>query len=376
MNLRLRLCQRLAAYLMASFVMVVAAHAADGQDGAMRLSRGVNLSHWYAQSMQGYGEAHLAGFVSKADLRAIAGAGFNHVRLGLEPSILFASDDSASVNEPVMRRLKEAIGNILDANLAVVVDLHPSGDSKAALSTPEGSERLISQWRNLAGHLASFAPEQVFLEVLNEPEFLKGPAWWALQGRVLSAIRERARRHTVIVNGGGWSWADDLVQHKPYADANVIYTVHWYGPLLFTHQGADWSWEVAREVRNLAWPIARENAVPAADKQDRSATKFLREQIADGQFTLSWMQGQAEKLKDWQESHGRPAIYVGEFGVYAKAAPRDALENWISASRQVFERAGWGWAVWDISPSFGLAKREGNKLAFEKGTLGALGLSP
>ena len=167
------------------------------------LSRGVNLSHWFAQSHNGYGADHLARFVTSADIARIAAAGFTHVRLGVEPDALFAPSGKPALNEAVMARLLDALTMIGSRNLSVVLDMHPVGASKDRYLTDEGAGRLIDNWRLLAQRLTPVAHGQLALELLNEPEPLRDDAWWKLQERIMSAIRGVDPLRWLVVNGGG-----------------------------------------------------------------------------------------------------------------------------------------------------------------------------
>jgi aryl-phospho-beta-D-glucosidase BglC (GH1 family) len=339
------------------------------------LSRGVNLSHWFAQSFEGYGAEHLDRFVTKADIARIAAAGFTHVRLSVEPDIVFAREGAPALEEGLVARLAGAIGMIAGHRLAVVLDLHPVGAGKNRYLTPEGADRLVANWSLLARRLAGLDRGRVAFEILNEPEPLKGQAWWRLQGRIVAAIRAADTGRMLIVNGGGWSGVEDLVARTPYPGNNLVYTVHHYAPLLFTHQGADWTWDVAGRTHGLGWPLAPEEADSAsraalAQDGDRAT---LRDQIARGLFTEAALASQFADLAAWRDRHGGAALYCGEFGVYLKVAPPEARLRWLAASRAACEKHRIGWALWDNSPGFGfLTPGEGREI--DAGTLSALGL--
>jgi hypothetical protein len=98
----------------------------------------------------------------------------------------------------------------------------------------------------------------------------------------------------------------------------------------------------------------------------------LRDQIAGGDFTREAFDAPLARLAAWQEQHGGPPIYVGEFGVYAKAAPTEDRLAWIRAARETFERRGWAWALWDNTPSFGF--RQASSRALDPAMLRALGV--
>ncbi len=55
------------------------------------LRRGLNLSHWFAQarSAQGYSQEHLTAHTTASDVALIHRLGFDHVRLSVDPALLF-----------------------------------------------------------------------------------------------------------------------------------------------------------------------------------------------------------------------------------------------------------------------------------------------
>lgn len=345
----------------------------------VRLGRGVNLSHWFAQSSNGYGPQHLEGFVTLEDIGRIVHAGFDHVRLGVEPDALFAKEgDRTRFSEPVLSALRRTLDAITEQGLTVVLDLHPVGASKEPLLRKEGAETFVARWSRLSASIAADGRRRVVLEILNEPEPLGGEAWWTLQGRALVAIRGEGAANPVVVSGGNWSGIEDLVARQPYADRNLIYTVHHYAPLLFTHQATTWSWDAAAPIAGLGWPLAPEAAetAAAAATKDERARGFLRDQIRGGDFTLATMEAQFDRLTRWQAEHGGVPIYVGEFGVYAKAAPAESRLAWVRSAREAFERRGWSWALWDNTPSFGFRLDAAQGKAINPDLLRALGTKP
>lgn len=365
--------QRIAALLLLQLGMLIAAPAACvagvPQARVALLARGLNISHWFAQSHSGYGADHLKHFLSREDMTRIAAAGFRHVRIGIEPAV--------AARPEALDKLMAAVASLDAAGLAVVVDLHANDEDKRSLRSETGRSAIAGVWRALAGRLARTDPERVFLEVMNEPFPLAGAEWWRHQDALIGVIRAAAPRHTIVANAGGWSGIDDLVAMQPVSDANVVYTFHWYAPLLFTHQGATWTWPVARRVGPVEWPMpaaSSEVAGAARSARDDEASVALRHSIALGEFAADFTARQVAKVEAWRRRHGDVPVYAGEFGVYAAVAPRPAALAWIEEVRGVFERSRIGWAYWDSSPSFGLVTLTGRGRELRGDQLAALGL--
>lgn len=209
---------------------------------AARLRHGVNVTNWFRQAGDGrtYSKAQFE-TVTAQDLALIRAMGFDHVRLSVNPEPLFRPLQADRLPTEPLGYLDAAIRMILDAGLAVDLNIQPDARFKRQLSDDSFVEQFTDFWRGLARHYAALDPDRAFFEVLNEPELRDAYRWYGIEARLVGAIREAAPEHTVIVTGAHWSDDDDLVFLEPLRDANVIYAFHFYQPFLFTHQGATWS---------------------------------------------------------------------------------------------------------------------------------------
>ena len=149
-----------------------------------------------------------------------------------------------------------------------------------------------------------------------------------------------------------------------------------YHPVLFTHQGANWSWEVAAQVAGVEWPLSAAVApvVAAHSGNTEEAVKQLHYQIGEHQFEAGWLANSFGKLTEWQKKAGSVPMYVGEFGVYRPVAPTSSRLRWHKEAREAFEARGWGWAVWDYAGGFAIAQSIPPYRTLDQAMLEALGL--
>jgi endoglucanase len=365
--------------LLASLVMLMLAAPLGAQVPKARLERlgrGVNISHWYAQSMRGYGEDHLGSYFTEKDAQLIAQMGFKHVRFTLDDRVLMDRDRPDELNAENLRRFDQRLAWFKKHGLLAIVDLHPGDEYKKWITTPAGADGFVRHWRALAKDLSTTDPDWVMLEVMNEPHVVKDQAWQELQGRVIQAMRQAAPDHTIIATGGEWGSLDQLLKLRPYDDTNIVYTFHWYLPFMFTHQAAEWGWSATRPVGGLAWPLEPEQAeeVSQAVTQDPESRKQVRWAISQGTFRREWMRQQLDQVVQWQAQNGNVPVYVGEFGVYQKASPRDARLAWYRASREEFEQRGWGWSIWDYAGGFAVVQGSAGARQPDDQMVQALGL--
>ena len=106
---------------------------------------------------------------------------------------------------------------------------------------------MVDLWRQVAAHFANSPREDLFFELVNEPELSFGGTdptqaeWTAIAERLIAAIRESDSTHSIIFGDVNWYGIDQLARRTPFSDTNVIYSFHDYEPFIFTHQGASWA---------------------------------------------------------------------------------------------------------------------------------------
>jgi len=135
---------------------------------AAHLRHGVNLSAWFAQvyDPKGYTKEHFETWTTPADIALIKSAGFDHVRLSVNPQPIIDAS-SRGESEQYFGSLDAAMKMILDAGLAVELDMHPDSDFKERLKQNDFVERFADFWRTVAKRYSSYDPERVFFEILN-----------------------------------------------------------------------------------------------------------------------------------------------------------------------------------------------------------------
>jgi len=204
------------------------------------LRHGINLSAWFAQvyDPKGYTKEHFDGWNTAADIALIKSAGFDHVRLSVNPQPMMEEQRHGG-SEEMLSSLDAAMKMILDAGLAVELDMHPDSDFKARLAKEDDFvERFADFWRTVAKRYASYDSERVFFEILNEPEMRDAYRWYGVETKLAAAIRQAAPANTILAPGAKWDDDDDMIFLEPLRDSNVIYVFHFYEPHIFTHQGA------------------------------------------------------------------------------------------------------------------------------------------
>ncbi|MBZ5686579.1 MAG: glycoside hydrolase family 5 protein [Acidobacteriia bacterium] len=337
------------------------------------LQHGVNLSAWFAQvyDPKGYTKEHFESWTTSADIALIKSAGFDHVRLSVNPQpILDASHHGES--EQYFGYLDSAIKMILDAGLAVELDIHPDSDFKERLNQNDFVERFADFWRTVAKRYSSYDRERVFFEILNEPEMHDPYRWYGVETKLAAAIRQAAPANTILAPGASWDNDDDLLFLEPLRDPNVIYVFHFYEPHIFTHQGATWGAFYWHWLKDLHYPSDPKNTAEVAAIVPDAVHRLDVIRYGRDHWDASRIESEINQVADWAKQNSVPVV-CNEFGVFRHAQPSDR-NAWIRDTRASLEHHGIGWAMWDYSDSFGVAIKKDGKTVLDEETVKALGL--
>ena len=292
--------------------------------------RGVNLGGWLSQC--DYSRDRLDHFITEKDMDVIAGWGLDHIRIPMDYNVL--ENEDGTLKQEGFDRIGNAIGWAKKRKLKVVLDLHKTAGFSFDKDEGEGGffenaiyqERFFRIWEGMARTFRD--PENVAFELLNEvtdKEFI-GP-WNRIAAECIRRIRKDAP-DTLLLVGSYWNNSPDAVRDlDDPADDRVIYNIHCYDPLPFTHQGAFW--------------------VPQLDINARVSfdEAGITEQLFEDRF--------ASAIETARERG--TALYCGEYGVIENATPEDTV-RWFRTIHAVFERYEIARSVWSYRQmNFGLS---------------------
>jgi len=340
------------------------------------LRRGINLSEWFAQvyDPKGYTKEHFQAWTTADDIALIQRMGFDHVRLSVNPALMFRHGHANEIPADYLGYLDAAVKMILDHGLAVVIDIHPDGDFKANLAHEDAFvEEFADYWRALANHYAASDADRVFFEILNEPEMSDRYRWYGVESKLAAAIREGAPQHTIIAAGARWSDDDDLVFLEPLRDPNIIYNFHFYEPHVFTHQGATWSAYYFHWLRGLRYPSTVESTERAAALVPDEVDRLHVIRYGYDHWDAARIEAEVKQAGEWARRRGVPLV-CNEFGVFRDYNDPADRVAWLHDARTAFEKNGIGWTMWDYSGSFGVVVKKDGKAVPDDGVLRALGM--
>lgn len=333
--------------------------ARASSDPAYTFKKGVNISHWLSQNEGGY--TYGAPWFSESDVAWIAAQGFDHIRLPVDFRLCLAKDGSLDL--PKVKPIEDAIrwakarglGLILDAHFLPGADFNSVGGDSRVYTDPALQKKAADCWRLMATHFKGEGANVRF-EILNEPVAAENAQLNPFMGLVLKAIRESNPTRIVYVTSNKWSSFHTVGDVVLPDDPNIALTIHFYEPIVFTHQRAPWV-----GFKDTLPPVTFPGTVPDVTGYTTSIfhMKFnVGEPLNEAQIKATF-----DSVSAWLAVHApKIEVYVGEFGVF-KPADAASTRNWIGAVRSNAEGRGWGWGVWDYNDSFGVRNHDGSGTA-------------
>ncbi|MGQ0685866.1 glycoside hydrolase family 5 protein [Bradyrhizobium sp.] len=326
-------------------------------DRIAALSRGFNADGWI-------NGAQLP--PPRALLTTLRKAGMSHVRLPVPAEQIMQRFAAPAEREARLRAVDAALKALLGSGYAVSIDLHP-GNRFNALHREDAAasmQAMQDAWAALANVIKSFPADRVFAELLNEPDV--DAARWQSEVETLAAfVRQLLPRTTLIVGPVNWQRADSLPDFRPLDDSNVVYAIHFYDPMAFTHQ-AHWDRnDPLHHIRDLPYPAKADDPSVQGLKQQlsdggRTRALAILEDATAGSTIGTWL----EPAVAWQQRHARPII-INEFGVLKAGAPRESRLRWLADVTAHARQHCWGWTHWELSQGFGFADAASGKVDVE-----------
>ncbi|MGA9378127.1 MAG: cellulase family glycosylhydrolase [Phormidium sp.] len=333
------------------------------------LKRGINISDWFTDI-----NTFNPNRITQKDLQLIKSLGFEHVRLPIVPEFLFDENTPQVLKTDDLSYLDSALDQIEAAGLSVIIDLHPKNDFKQKLATDDAFvDRVAQFWGKFAEHLSKRNPEQVFLEVINEPSFnffLRNTPtidpverWDLVQTKLVEAINKGAPNHTVILKGHDWGESInsllELTPKESQSSEKYVYNFHFYDPMLFTHQGVTWIDDEFTFIKNLPYPFNEELCTAAVAEIVDETAKIWAQGYCDQKWDAARLEKRIAKAANWAQEHN-VLLTANEFGVYRQFVRPEDRTAWLGDVRSLFEKYNIGWAMWDYASPFGLVREDEN----------------
>lgn len=340
------------------------------QEKAMKyLNKGINITNWLEEDKTYFkGEFKF----DESDVKLMADNGIKSLRFPIDLDHYTTNRDEFVADTTGTVELKfddENLFAVLDSfvewtgkhGMSFVIDYHEYDNSYNAKSAkdPNYNKMMANVWKHVAAHYASNEREDIFYELLNEPDMtsgaVKSPVWHAAAQEDVDSIRTVDTKHTIIFGDAEWYSISVLAKSEPLNDDNVIYAIHTYEPFVFTHQSA--SWADTKTIKNLMFPYDKEKW--SEFSADFGVTKSTASWIKTAVKSY-YKNGNKEAIlklilpaKEWAVKNNVPVI-INEFGAYNLKTDKQSVLNYMTAMREISDTLQIPLTHWGYTGGFSL----------------------
>jgi endoglucanase len=281
-----------------------------------------------------------------ADFKLFKTLGFKSVRL----PVAFAFFESKNISaDSVFNRIDKVIKLCRAYGIKLIIDYHYGelNDNNYLTETP----KIINTWLLVTKRYSKESPDNLLFELYNEPTHMNPGIWKDAAYNIVTAIRKVDKKRTLIVGASNFNSIYELSRTERLADENIIYTVHFYEPFLFTHQGATWVGDQVATV-GVTFPYNAQSfpTINPKAKGTWGETNFYQYRTDGNEQSLM---DKLLMVKKWAAKYDVPVI-CGEYGAYNKYADLDSRCRYIKAMRKTLKKLSIPGIMWDYSGAFSI----------------------
>ena len=329
--------------------------------------KGVNLGGWLSQ-YRTYDHEYFRTFITRHDIEQIASWGMDHVRLPVDYPVIEADGAPGVPLERGYGYIDECLGWCEDAGLAVILDVHEAPGFTFTNELEEETkgvnrlfddaavqDRFVALWETIVRRYRD-ARVPIIFELLNEVVIPDVAPWNHLIRRLVPAIRAIAPDSTIMIGGNHNNAVAGLKDLVVLDDPRVVYTFHYYEPLLFTHQNAYWSAAPREWGEKPSYP----GDFPALAEFLAEAPQHRADhaQFVGRRDDRDLLRELLQPALDFEVRTGRE-LYCGEFGVADWIEP-ESRRGWLADFMGLLRANGIGRALWTYKQmDFGLVDGDG-----------------
>ncbi len=277
--------------------------------------------------------AERKGPFNESDFEWIAGWGFDFVRLPMDYRCWSKQDDWFTLDDAELKQVDRAVEFGRQHGVHVCLDFHRAPGYSVNPNPPEpislwddakAQEAFAFQWAHFAERYKGIPNSAISFDLLNEPAKVPTDKYVAVARKAIDAIRAVDPNRLIISDGLQWG----RVPIQDLADAGIAQSTRGYDPMRLTHYKASWV-NGADTWNEPTWPLTFGDTV--WDKE-----RLYKTTIAP------WKALEAEGV----------GVHVGEWGAFNQT-PHEVTLAWMRDFLELWQDAGWGWALWNLRGGFG-----------------------
>jgi len=317
--------------------------------------RGINLGGWisqYKEHSEKPGDPHFENFIKESDIALIASFGLDHVRLPVD-YMIFEQDDNVGIyDEAGLAYVDRCLEWCKKNNLNLLIEFHHApgysfegGTGNHLFDDPKQQQRFIDQWTFFTKRYIGEG-DNVAFELLNEVFDKDSTRWNALAARLVAAIRELDKERFIMIGGNMYGNPACLKEIDIIPnDDRIVYAFHYYDPLLFTHQFANW----ISFCHILQKPVTYPSTISGIGEFLKANPEYENDpnvtNYVDKRIDYDHMRELLQPCIDFIERTGKQ-LHCSEFGAI-EVADTESRIHWHKDFYSILDEYEIGYSVWN-----------------------------
>ncbi len=270
----------------------------------------------------------------ESDFEWLAEWGFDFVRLPMSYWCWAKPDPERWLgsSEGVLAEIDQCVGFGRQYGIHVNLNFHrgpgycvnPPAEPLDLWTDERALEACAFHWARFAERYRGVPNERLTFDLLNEPGAIPEDSYVRVCERLVAAIREQDPDRLVIADG--MLWGNQPVHGL--VGLGIAQSTRGYQPMQISHYRA--SWVRSEGWAEPTWPL------------DLNGDVWDRERL------------RRQQIEPWQALEAKGVgVHVGEWGAFSHT-PHAVVLAWMRDQLELWEAAGWGWAMWNFRGAFGV----------------------
>lgn len=281
----------------------------------------------------------------ESDFEIMAEWGFDFARLPMSYHCWATPEEPLKLREAELEHVAQAVELGRKHRVHVNLNFHrapgycvnPPKEPLNLWTDEQALEACAFHWAHFAKRFKGIPNTELSFDLVNEPANVSEANYVRVVKRLVEAIRAEDPQRLIIADG--LQWGRDPVHGL--VDLGLGQSTRGYEPMQVSHHQASWV-QGADKWPEPTWPL---------NQGDRG--------VRDKEFL------RRDRIEPWKKLEAKGVgVHVGEWGAHNRT-PHKVTLAWMRDCLELWQEAGWGWALWNLRGSFGVMDSRRNDVEYE-----------
>ncbi len=284
-------------------------------------------------------------------LTAIKNAGFKTVRIPVAFD-MYLQPNSSNLQVALLDKLGDAYNTCEKLGLTLIITYHYGKVYYGSDNRLSERDRIMWMWKQMQNKFRGMGYQNLFFELYNEPTEER-TAWKEDINYIVKGLRWEEKDRYYIIGGTNYNNADELLDLGKIDDDKILYTIHFYEPYIFTHQGAEWV-KNHTYITNIPYPYEKRR-MPTLDRAYKGSDIEQDYAKYPAEGTKEYIRVRLRRITEECKKKNMPLICT-EAGVINQADEK-YRRNYLEDITGIMDELNIPLLLWDYDQKFSIVIR-------------------